>query len=55
MDLILPSAEYKNSYIQYINELGDEERYPFPTKKKGHPQLFQKTSQDKFDGGASFY
>ncbi|MGX5202221.1 GNAT family N-acetyltransferase [Aliikangiella sp. IMCC44632] len=30
MDLILPSAEYKNSYIQYINELGDEERYPFP-------------------------
>jgi hypothetical protein len=30
MDLILPSVEYKDSYIQYIIELGDEERYPFP-------------------------
>ncbi|MGX5174282.1 hypothetical protein ACUR5C_09705 [Aliikangiella sp. IMCC44653] len=24
-------------------------------EKKGHPQLFQKTSQDKFDDDASFY
>ncbi|MCY7294879.1 GNAT family N-acetyltransferase [Alteromonas sp. a30] len=30
MDLILPSIDYKNSYIEYIEELGAEERYPFP-------------------------
>lgn len=30
MELILPSEKYKNSYLEYIEELGDEERYPFP-------------------------
>ncbi|WP_196139948.1 GNAT family N-acetyltransferase [Aliikangiella sp. G2MR2-5] len=30
MELILPSEKYKNSYLAYIEELGDEERYPFP-------------------------
>lgn len=30
MQLILPSAEYEGSYRDYITELGDEERYPFP-------------------------
>ncbi|RUO65109.1 Predicted acetyltransferase [Pseudidiomarina planktonica] len=28
--LILPSADYQQSYINYIQELGNEERYPFP-------------------------
>ena len=30
MQLILPSREYEQSYREYILELGDEERYPFP-------------------------
>jgi predicted acetyltransferase len=30
MDLIKPSIHYKSSYIEYIDELGSEERYPFP-------------------------
>lgn len=30
MELILPSKKFENSYIKYIEELGDEERYPFP-------------------------
>lgn len=30
MKLILPSAKYQASYCAYIDELGDEERYPFP-------------------------
>lgn len=30
MGLILPSKKYKHSYLKYIEELGDEERYPFP-------------------------
>lgn len=29
MDLVLPSLEYQQSYHSYINELGNEERYPF--------------------------
>lgn len=28
--LILPRLEYESSYGDYIRELGDEERYPFP-------------------------
>jgi predicted acetyltransferase len=28
--LILPTIELKRSYEQYITELGDEERYPYP-------------------------
>ena len=30
MQLILPGADYEKSYKTYIQELGDEERYPFP-------------------------
>ena len=30
MQLVLPSGEYEQSYRDYIQELGDEERYPFP-------------------------
>ena len=30
MELILPTKEYELSYRSYIEELGDEERYPFP-------------------------
>lgn len=30
MQLILPSAKYQASYCAYIDELGNEERYPFP-------------------------
>jgi predicted acetyltransferase len=30
MELVAPSIEYESSYKDYINELGDEERYPFP-------------------------
>ena len=30
MKLISPTIEYQESYIDYIKELGDEERYPFP-------------------------
>ncbi|MEH6452242.1 MAG: GNAT family N-acetyltransferase [Psychromonas sp.] len=29
MEIVSPSIKYKNSYIQYIKELGDETRYPF--------------------------
>ena len=30
MELILPTVQHQESYIAYIKELGDEERYPFP-------------------------
>jgi len=30
MELVKPSAHYQQSYNQYIQELGSEERYPFP-------------------------
>lgn len=30
MKLVIPSAAYEQSYREYIKELGDEERYPFP-------------------------
>lgn len=30
MKLIKPSIKYQASYLSYIEELGDEERYPFP-------------------------
>jgi predicted acetyltransferase len=29
VQLLLPSADYEQSYREYIQELGDEERYPF--------------------------
>lgn len=29
LSLVLPSSEYERSYRAYIDELGDEERYPF--------------------------
>ncbi len=30
IELVLPSKKYESSYREYIAELGDEERYPFP-------------------------
>lgn len=30
MKLVKPTIEYQNSYISYIKELANEERYPFP-------------------------
>lgn len=30
MQLILPDSAYEESYKEYIQELGDEERHPFP-------------------------
>lgn len=30
LQLVLPAIEYEESYRQYIEELRDEERYPFP-------------------------
>jgi predicted acetyltransferase len=30
VQLVLPTKEYEQSYREYIEELGDEERYPFP-------------------------
>ncbi len=30
MKLVKPSKKYQTSYLGYIKELGDEERYPFP-------------------------
>lgn len=30
MHLVLPNKHYERSYRDYIRELGDEERYPFP-------------------------
>lgn len=32
MDLVLPSSKYIQSYNEYIEELGDEVRYPFPMR-----------------------
>jgi predicted acetyltransferase len=30
LKLIKPNIKYQSSYLSYIEELGDEERYPFP-------------------------
>ena len=30
MELIIPNMAYANSYYEYIQQLGSEERYPFP-------------------------
>ncbi|WJG07841.1 GNAT family N-acetyltransferase [Aliiglaciecola sp. LCG003] len=30
MQLVVPSHQYQQSYIRYVEELGREERYPFP-------------------------
>ena len=30
MQLVQPEQKYRSSYLTYIEELGDEERYPFP-------------------------
>jgi len=29
MEIVSPSSQYKNSYYEYLKELGDEDRYPF--------------------------
>ena len=30
MEILAPNRNFERSYREYINELGDEERYPFP-------------------------
>ena len=30
LTLVLPSSNFEESYVEYIQELADEERYPFP-------------------------
>ena len=44
--LILPCAEYEQSYREYIQELGDQERYPFPLDFQHHdfPALLERLS-----------
>ncbi|GIU49745.1 GNAT family N-acetyltransferase [Shewanella algidipiscicola] len=36
MELLLPIMQYQASYLSYIDELGDEERYPFPLDFEHH-------------------
>lgn len=36
VSLVLPTADYEQSYGEYIAELGDEERYPFPLDFEHH-------------------
>ena len=51
MNLIRPSVEYEQSYRAYIQELGDEVRYPFPLDfdHSDFPQLLRRI-QDFSDG-----
>ncbi len=35
-EIILPDMSYRQSYCDYIDELGDEERYPFPLDFEHH-------------------
>lgn len=49
--LILPSHEYKESYNNYINELGDEERYPFPLDFDHHNFTALLMRLDEFSQG----
>ena len=51
LSLILPSAEYEQSYREYIAELGDDERYPFPLdfEHDDFPAMLQRLS-DCADG-----
>lgn len=35
-NLIIPTADFEASYLSYIAELGDEERYPFPLDFEHH-------------------
>ena len=51
MELVKPSLRYQQSYIDYIAELGDEERYPFPLdfEHQDFDAMLQK-NQDFADG-----
>ena len=51
MKLVLPDTEYEASYSEYIQELGDEERYPFPLDfdHSDFPELIARL--DKFRRG----
>jgi predicted acetyltransferase len=44
VQLILPRLEYATSYSEYVRELGDEERYPFPLdfEHEDFPALLQR-------------
>lgn len=43
-NIIAPDSNYEQSYCRYIEELGDEERYPFPLDFDHHdfPAMLQK-------------
>lgn len=49
MQLISPNQQYQQSYNDYINELGNEERYPFPLDfdHSDFPTLLQKLDDYK--------
>jgi predicted acetyltransferase len=44
IELVLPRPGYESSYGEYIRELGDEERYPFPLdfEHKDFPALLRR-------------
>ncbi|GAA0817893.1 GNAT family N-acetyltransferase [Colwellia asteriadis] len=46
MKLIIPNQQYQKSYNDYIRELGDEERYPFPLDfdHRDFPALLEKNN-----------
>lgn len=53
MQIILPSTEYESSYRDYIRELGDEERYPFPLDFDHADFAELLTKLDQFRNGVS--
>ena len=53
MQLVSPSVKYKASYIEYIKELGAEERYPFTLdfEHTNFPELINKL--DEYSNGVN--
>jgi predicted acetyltransferase len=51
VELVRPSTKYESSYCSYIEELGDEERYPFPLDfdHKNFPALLRRLND--FEAG----
>ncbi|WP_297802716.1 GNAT family N-acetyltransferase [Arenimonas sp. GDDSR-1] len=51
VELVRPSTKYESSYRAYIEELGDEERYPFPLDfdHKDFPALLRRLND--FEAG----
>ena len=53
MKLVTPSAVYQQSYLDYIAELGNEERYPFPLDFDHHDFSQMLTRIEGFASGES--